>query len=169
MSVLAWGKPTIYVKDLDTEDAKWQKLPDAAQDTVILEPTKGDKTEAKLEGGENEDVKYGRNTYALNAGIRAAKGRKKPFKDEDGIITNNYAVALIPEDADCTGLYIKKSKVSIEDTFGAAEGGQWNYTFDALKPGEGKQLAWGVLAATSTTGGYTLTFKEDGEGEAIVI
>lgn len=163
MSVVSWGKPAIFYKDLDTEDSKWQKLPDAAQDTVTLETTKGDKTEAKLEGGENEDVKYNRNTYALNAGVRAAKGRKKPFEDEDGIITKNYAIALQPEDPTNTGFYIQKAKVSLEDTFTAADGGQWNYAFDALKPENGSQLEWGVVTATQTTGGYTLTFAKDGE------
>lgn len=171
MAVLSWGKPAIYVKDLDALGAKWKKLPDAAQDTVTLETTKGDKTEAKLEGGENEDVKFARNTYALNAGIRAAKDRQKPIPDEDGIVSKNYAVALVPEDKENTGFYIRKSKVSIEDVWSAADGGQWNYTFDALKPEEGKQLEWGVVSATASgsDGEYNLTFKADGSSEAISI
>lgn len=169
MAVLSWGKPAIYVKDLNTEGAKWKKLPDAAQDTVTLETTKGDKTEAKLEGGENEDVKFARNTYALNAGIRAAAGRNKPIADEDGIISNNYAVALCPEDATNTGFYIRKSKVSIEDVWSAADGGQWNYVFDALKPENGKQLEWGVVTATADGNDFALTFKADGAGSAVSI
>lgn len=158
MAILSWGKPDIYVKDLDG-DKVWKKFPVPAKDTTTLETTKGEKTEAKLEGGENEDVRYERNTYALNATIRATKGREKPIEDSDGIVGHNYAVALVPEDPQCEGFYIPKSEVSIEDTWSAADGGQWAYAFDALKPdGETKQVQWGVVAAEKGSGDtYTLT------------
>ena len=75
MAVLGWGKPRILVKDLDATGAAWEELPTPVENSTQLATTKGDKQEAKIEGGENEDVKYGKNTYALTFNIRAAKGR----------------------------------------------------------------------------------------------
>ena len=48
MGKLSWGKPTIYIKDLDTEGAKWTKIPTPVKDSTELTPTKGDKKEAPL-------------------------------------------------------------------------------------------------------------------------
>lgn len=98
MSVLAWGKPRIFVKDLDEASAKWKEVPTPVENSTQLTPTKGDKKEAKVEGGENEDVRYSKNTYALAYQIRIAKGKVMPFEHDDGIIAHNYAVAVQPED-----------------------------------------------------------------------
>lgn len=96
MAVIGWGKPRIFVKDLDASSPKWEELPTPVENSTQLTTTKGDKQEAKIEGGENEDVKYGKNTYALVLNIRAAKGRKRPISDSDGVVTHNYAIALQP-------------------------------------------------------------------------
>lgn len=151
MAVIGWGKPRIFVKDLDTEGASFEELSTPVEDSTSLETTKGDKTEAKVEGGENEDVKYAKNTYALSLTIRAAKGRKKPIADVDGIITHNYEVMLQPEDAEVDGFHIAKSKVSLEDSWSAADGGTWIYTFDALKTEGHKQLEWGKVTGTTAS------------------
>ena len=70
MSNLSWGKPRIFVKDLDAEAAKWKELNTPAQDTTELQSTKGDKMEAPIEGGENEEVKYKDGQYAVVYNIR---------------------------------------------------------------------------------------------------
>ena len=67
---IGWGKCSIIVKDLDVENSKWIKLPTPKEDSTQLQPTKGDKKEATVEGGENEDVKYGKNKYELAYTIR---------------------------------------------------------------------------------------------------
>lgn len=164
MSVLGWGKPRIFVKDLDVTSPVWEELPTPVEDSTSLETTKGDKQEAKIEGGENEDVKYGRNTYALNLNIRAAKGRERPISDEDGVVSHNYAVVVQPEDATNQGFAIEKSSVSVEDTFTAADGGVWAYSFDALKPASGKQVKWGVVTVTES-GGSISKIEIDPEGD----
>lgn len=158
--ILGWGKPKIYIKDLDDESSKWIELPTPAEGTTQLTTTKGDKKEAKVEGGENEDVKYNRNTYALACNIRQAKGRKKPIGEDDGIITHNYQVALQPEDPTTEGFMIDKASVSIEDTWTADEGGAWVYTFDALKPETGKQLKWGLVKVTGSGDSLAIEFTE---------
>lgn len=149
MAVLSWGKPAIYIKK-DGESA-FTKLPDAVEGTVTLATTKGSKTEAKVEGGENEDVRYQKNTYVLNVTIRVAKGRKAPIEDNDGIIDGNFELYLQPEDPACVGFYMPKSTCSVEDSWSSADGGQWAYAFDALKPATGNQVQWGVVTVSEGT------------------
>lgn len=153
MAVIGWGKPRIFVKDLDVESPKWEELSTPVEDSTQLTTTKGDKEEAKIEGGENEDVKYGKNTYALAINIRAAKGRKRPISDNDGVVQHNYALALQPEDPEVQGFCMEKTTVSVEDTFTSADGGVWAYTFDALKHSTDKnQIQWGKIIVTESGG-----------------
>ena len=150
MANIGWGKPRVFVKDADDTGAKWIELPTAVEGTTSLATTKGDKVEAKIEGGENEDVRFNRNTYALTLEIRAAKGRNKPIQENDGIIDHNYEVYLQPEDPEVSGFHIPTARVSVEDTWSAENGGTWIYTFDALRSGDAKQLEWGVVTVTGS-------------------
>lgn len=150
----------MFAKDLDTPGAKWQEFPTPVENSTTLETTKGDKQEAKVEGGENEDVRYSKSTYVLNANIRAAKGRVKPIKDSDGIVDHNYAVAVQPEDPEAIGVYIPKAKPSVEDTWSTEEGGIWNYAFDALKNEDTTQIQMGVITVTGSGDSLEVTFEE---------
>lgn len=152
MSLLGWGKCRLFTKNLDIVGAKWKEWPTPVENSTVLETTKGDKQEAKIEGGENEDVRYSKSTYALNTNIRAAKGRKKPIADSDGIISHNYAVAVQPEDPEAVGIMIDKSKPSVADTFSTEEGAIWEYVFDALKPDSGDQVKLGTITVTESEG-----------------
>lgn len=159
MAVIGWGRPTIVISKLDSsgEPTTWSEVPTPAEDSTSLTTTKGDKTEAKLEGGANEDVKYGRNTYALAYQIRVAKGKEMPFVALDGVVDGEYAVAVQPEDPSVPGIMIKKSVVSAEDTYSTAEGGAIVYTHDALQPNEGSQVEWGVITIQRDSDGKTIT------------
>lgn len=159
MAVIGWGRPTIVISKLDNkgEPTTWSEVPTPAEDSTSLTTTKGDKTEAKLEGGANEDVKYGRNTYALAYQIRVAKGKTMPFVALDGVVDGEYAVAVQPEDPSVPGIMIKKSVVSAEDTYSTAEGGAIVYTHDALQPNEGSQVEWGVITIQRDSDGKTIT------------
>lgn len=169
MAVIGWGKPSIYIKDLDG-DKKWMKLPTPIENTTNLATTRGDKQEAKIEGGENEDVKYGKNTYMLELSIRAAKGRKRPISDTDGVVAHNYAVVVQPEDPLVQGFAMEKTTVSVEDNFTSADGGVWAYAFDALLPASSestdgaKQVQWGVINVAGTDENVTsITLDPEGE------
>ncbi|MBO5957418.1 MAG: hypothetical protein J6Q39_07680 [Bacteroidales bacterium] len=157
MAVIGWGKPRILVSKLDTDGdtTTWTEVPTPSEDSTQLTTTKGDKTEAKLEGGANEDVKYGRNTYALAYTIRIAKGKTQPFEALDGVVDGEYAVAVVPEDPNVPGIMIDKSVVSAEDTFSTAEGGAVTYTHDALQPNTGSQVKWGVISVSESDGTIT--------------
>lgn len=167
MAILSWGKPRQFVKKNGDNTAKYKEFPAAVENSTQLTTTKGSKQEAKIEGGENEGVRYGKNTYALANEIRAIAGRKKPLKDDDGVIEGSYEVIVVPENPAAPALRIKESTASCEDKFTAQDGGSWVYTFDALKPeAGGNQLEWG----TATVGAdgqpsFTPLTPESEDGE----
>jgi hypothetical protein len=161
MAVLSWGKPRIFIQK--EGETKWKELPTPVEDSTQLATTKGDKKEAKVEGGENEDVKFAKNTYALNLNIRQAKGRVKPIVDADGVINDNYKVVLQPEDPTNEGFCLDKTTVSVEDTWTSADGGIWAYAFDALKPESGDQVKWGEVSVTGTADNLEVTFTPSNE------
>ena len=138
MAAISWGKPKIWISKLNTsgEPTTWKEVPTPAEGTTTLNTTKGDKKEAKIEGGENEAVKYNRNTFALEFTIRATKGREKLADDDDGVIDGEYALKLQPEDPTVEGLAIDRGTLSFEPTYTAEDGVQWKYTIDALVPSD---------------------------------
>lgn len=163
---LSWGKCTLFIKDLGTTGAKWKKLATPVEDSTNLTPAQGDKLEAKIEGGENEAVKYKKNTYQLTYNIRKAQGRKQPMANTDGVVKNEYAVLLQPEDPTTDGFYIERSSANVQDQFTTAEGAIWAITHDALSPSSGNTVKWGtVTTATSGSGGETIKTVAFAENE----
>lgn len=158
---IGWGKPRIMIKELGNPNAKWMEVPTPVEDSVQLTPTKGDKKEAKLEGGDNEDVKYGKNNYELLYGIRVADNKTMPIKHDEGYVAAEYSVALQPENPKVPGFIIDRSSVSVEDPFSTSEGGVWTYAHDALKPEKGKKVKWGIISIEENGDGFNVT----GEGE----
>ena len=156
---LQWGKPRIFLKDLGTIGAQWKEMVTPVQDSTNLTPTKGDKQEAPVEGGENEAVKYKKSTYQFLYNIRKAKGRKAPMPSSDGVVDHEYSVMLQPEDPTVNGIYIERTAASIDDSFTAGEGGIWAVTHDALKAENGNTVKHGVVS----TVGNNITFVEDAD------
>ena len=136
MAQLSWGKPLIEFKKCS--EADWRPLPcDPVENSTKLIPTKGEKKEAKVEGGEAEAVRYAKSSYVFEFEVRAAKDRSKPIPDADGVVADEYTFRLTPENAECEGFLIDRSVVSLEETFDTAEGKKWKYTVDVLKPASG--------------------------------
>lgn len=164
MAKIGWGKPSIYIRDLDDAASKWQQIPTPVQNTSNLTPTKGTKQEAKMEGGENEDVRYGSNNYALAYQIRRAKKKAMPIKHIDGIVEHNYGVIVVPEDPTVpSACYIENSAVSVEDAFSAQDGGTDLYTHDAIKPDDGSRMVkWGEITVTKDESGVITSIKGKG-------
>lgn len=163
MAKIAWGKPRIFVKDVDETDAskqKWYELPTPEEDTTQLSAEKGDKLEARIEGGENEDVKYKRSTYSLAFNIRKAKKRQAPFPSLDGVVNNHYAVLLQPEDPAVEGFYIEATTVSVDETFTAADGAKWECIMEAVKAQKGDTVKWGLVTLGGTEQAPTISFTE---------
>lgn len=149
--IVNWGKPKIWVKDLDETNSSWIEVPTPVEDSTELTTTEGDKLEAKIEGGENEDVRVKRSTYELAFDVRKTKGRTAPIASVDGVVEHNYALMLQPEDPACVGFSIEKANVSVLDTYTAADGSSWQYRFQALKPESGAQIKWGVVTENAGT------------------
>ena len=175
MANIGWGKAGIYLCDLDVENSEWIQAPTPVENSINLTPTKGSKQEAKLEGGENEDVRYGANNYALAYQIRRAKNKEMPIKHIDGIVAHNYGVIVVPADDKVpSACYIERSVVSVEDAFSTQEGGTDLYTLDAVKPDDGSRMVkWGQITVTkdNATGKITkiVAKGEDfGEGEKVI-
>ena len=168
MANIAWGKPRIFVKDVDggTEQnpEKWIELPTPVEDSTELSAEKGDKLEARIEGGENEDVKYKRSTYTLAFNIRKAKRRQAPFPSVDGVVDHHFAVLLQPEDPAVEGFYISSTTVSVDETFTAAEGAMWQCQLEALKAAVGDTVKWGIVD-TATAGKISFTEGSSSESQ----
>lgn len=161
---LSWGKPTIKIGKLGANGAAPTTLidiPTPVENSTKLTPTKGAKKEAKIEGGENEAVKYAANTYVFEFEIRAGKGRAKPVEDVDGVISGEYAVKLQPEDSSVEGIIIDRSTMSMEETFDTENGKKWKYTFDVLKPKTGNQVKHEVVNF-SGAGSLKVVISDDG-------
>ena len=153
MSVLSWGKPTIIVKS-EEDGAIYRAQPTPVEDTTNLETTEGETTEAKKEGGEVVDVRNDKSTYALTYDIYAEKGQKKPFADQDGVVLKNYSLYVVPEDENCIGIAMKKSKVSVKNTFTGADGAKYLITHKALANDDGtSQCQFGYLTVTKDESG----------------
>ena len=161
---LSWGKPTIKIGKLadgGKAPSSWIDIPTPVENSTKLTPTKGAKKEAKIEGGENEAVKYAANTYTFEFEIRAGKGRAKPVEDVDGVISGEYAVKLQPEDPTVEGIVIDRSTMSMEETFDTDNGKKWKYTFDVLKPATGNQVKHEVVNF-SGAGSLKVVISDDG-------
>ena len=146
MSVLSWGKPKVeFTKSVNGEvptepTPAWTAFPEIKEDTAKLTTTEGTKKEATEEGGDLVDTRKGKNKYSFELEIFVKKGDKKPIEDEDGVIVDNYAVRLTPEDEECEGFLIENATVSVTESWSSADGKLWKYTFDAKKPKTGKTL-----------------------------
>lgn len=161
---LAWGKCTIKIGKLQEngdEPNSWIDIPTPIEDSTKLTPTKGKKMEAKIEGGANEAVKYGANTYLFEFEIRAGKGRKKPIDDVDGVINGEYAIKVQPEDKTVEGIRIDRSTLSLEETYDTANGVKWKYSADVLKPKTGNQVKQEVINF-NTAGSLRVVISDDG-------
>ena len=139
MAVLNWGAPKIeYIKAKngapDTTGDTWHTFGDIVEGTTALETTAGDKVEAKNEAGEVIDTRQNKSTFSLSFELFKKKGETKPIQDDDGVITQNYAIRLTPEDPTTEGFIFPNASVSLDETYTAADGTHYKYTFNALKP-----------------------------------
>lgn len=144
MSVLSWGKPTVEYCKLENgalpNNPDWTAMPEIATDTTKLNPEQGEKKEAIGEGGEVVDVKRSKNKYSLELEVFVKKGDSKPIEDDDGVIMDEYAVRLTPEDETTEGFILERTTASCQETWTSADGKRWKYLFDGLKPKTGRIL-----------------------------
>lgn len=159
--ILSWGKPGLYIRPFGDNGA-YTLIPTPVENSSILNTEKGEKKEAPLEGGAMEDVRYLKNKYSFEFEIRVTTAKTMPFTANDGVVSGEYELVLVPEDNTATGFKMDKAHVSTEDTWSAEDGGKVKYTLDALEPSTGDQVKWGTSTVTSgtETGTYEIVFTE---------
>lgn len=150
MSKITWGKPKIFITKLGpaethpSNSAVWTDISNSykvKEGSTQLSTTAGDKTEAKEEGGAVVDTKHGKATYSLSFDIyHYGADFEKPIPDNDGVILDNYAIRIVPEDSTLPGFIFENASVSSSDNFTAADGTTTTYTFDALVPTTGTMM-----------------------------
>ena len=155
MKTIGWGKPGIYIRK--TTEQYFTKVPNPAENTTQLETTKGDRMEAKDEGGELAAVKHKKSTYVLRYGIRDAAETQQPIAHVDGIVEDEYAVVVVPENAKAPGIYIEFSEVSVDDSFASEEGGIITYEHAVLAATSGKSVKHGTMTVTESSGNISIS------------
>lgn len=143
MAVLSWGKPKVEFANTDTAtglgpsgDTGWTAFGEIKEDSASLDVTEGELIEATEEGGGVVDARRKANKYVFVLELFVKKGDTRPIPDKNGIIADNYAVRLTPEDSACEGFLLDKTNVTVSERWTAAEGKILRYTFDAIKPGK---------------------------------
>lgn len=146
---LAWGEQKHWLIPLvdgepSSDKEKIITLYPIVDGTMQLNPTKGDKKEAIVEGGDVEAVRYSKNKnqvqFEMRKGLDNGENRKELLEHNDGIVPGEYQYLCQPENPKVEGLKIDRCIVSIEDTYNAADGARWRFTLDALKPKFGNQV-----------------------------
>lgn len=140
--ILTWGKPTLEIcklvdGEIPSSEPEWTKLDNPVEDSTQLNTEEGDTVEANGEGGELVDAYIKASVYSLVFQLFKKKGEEKPITDTDGVILEEYAIRLTPEDETLEGFMLPRCRVSVVDTYTSADGERWQYTFRALKPKTG--------------------------------
>lgn len=140
MSKLSWGKCNLQhtTSNNGTPGTDWKDWPTPKEDTTKVTPTAGTKKEATEEGGDLVDVLYGKTKYVLEFEMFVKKGETRPIEDNDGIIEGEHAFRIIPQDPTCEGIQIDCARGTVAESYSTADGKMLKYTFDCLKPAEGK-------------------------------
>jgi hypothetical protein len=142
---ISWGKPTIWVRKI-ADGEEWKKFATPVEDSTQINPTKGDKLEAPIEGGGNEAVKYKKNTNEVVFDVRQVPERTDPITEVDGVTEGEYELKIIPENELALAAHVKRSACSVEPKYTSADGFIKSYTFDVLQPEEGAQIDYGVAS-----------------------
>ena len=142
MAVLSWGKPKVEFAKTDASTglgpatSGWTAFGEIKEDSASLDVTEGELIEATEEGGGVVDARRKANKYVFVLELFVKKGDTRPITDTNGIIADNYAERLTPEDPECVGFLLAKTNVTVSERWTAAEGKILRYTFDAIKPGK---------------------------------
>jgi hypothetical protein len=142
MAILNWGNEKLEVGRLGALGfpISWITFPEIAQGTSQLTTEEGNVTEALDEGGNIIDTRTEASKYTFECTVFVKKGDKKPIEDFNGVITDNYALRLIPEDPSGYCWIMDKCSVSCVETWSSADGSRWTYKFKGLKPPAGRIL-----------------------------
>lgn len=140
---ITWGKPLVefgLTGDDDAAPSSFKKMPTAEENTVLLTTVKGNVNELFGEGHELVARKSQKSYKQLAMSIFIPSGTEDPIPEEDGVIKDEYAVRLTPEDDRLEGFIMRKCSVEVEEEWSSAKGKMLKYIFSSLKPKTGKMI-----------------------------
>lgn len=156
MSVVNYGLKmfefTISVNGAPAEGVEWKVMPEIRQNTATLNTEDGEKTEYIDERGNVIDTRNLKSKFTLEITLFIKKGDDYPIPHEDGIVKNNYAIRLTPEDPSNNGILMENCSVAVSETWTSADGGSLKYTFTGLKPKSGNILKRYIAEPAEETG-----------------
>lgn len=170
--ILPVGKPTIRISKLDADGNKapWEVIDIPVDGTTTMDTEAGEKTEYLEEGGGVVDSYQKQSKYTLTFTLYAKKGVQKPIPDINGVIVDNYAISLSPEDPECHGFIMHKCSVSCRQTYSSADGVRWEYTFSGLVSEETEEILDEYIAANHfdlSANFLSFTAAEDTTGQTV--
>ncbi|MCL1937592.1 MAG: hypothetical protein FWF52_04250 [Candidatus Azobacteroides sp.] len=136
--ILKWGKMILEIAlNINGVIGVFKAVMTPVQGSFALTVEEGDKLEAFIEGGERIAMRRDKNKYSFSFEMFITNDMPKPIPDVDGIIADEYAIRVIPENKKLEGFLMERASVSVTETFTSAEGHKVKYTFDALQPETG--------------------------------
>lgn len=142
-NLITWGKPKVEFGKTGVADAapaSFTSMPVIEENTALLTTVKGAKNELWGEGHELVAAKQQKSYKQFAMSVFIPSGTPKPIPDVDGVITDEYAVRLTPEDATLEGFIMRKCSVEVEEEWSSAKGKMMKYIFSSIKPATGDML-----------------------------
>ena len=158
--ILSWGECDVYVKK--TGETTYKKDPKPVDQSTTVEPSEGEKMEAKVEGGKLEAAQQLANSYLAKYQLRVAESKNSNITHTNGVVEEEYSLAIVPKNKAAMGIIIDRASVNVLDnTFNSKEGIVDEYRFTVLEPTDGTEMVKrDVLTVTGDDAtGYTITKK----------
>lgn len=158
--VLSWGECDAYVKKAG--ETTYKKEPKPVDQSTTVEPSEGEKLEAKTEGGKLEAAMQLANSYLAKYQLRVAESKNSNITHVNGVVDGDFSLAIVPKNKAAIGIIIDRASVNVLDnTFNSKEGIVDEYRFTVLEPTDGTEMVKrGVLTVTGDdSSGYTITKK----------
>lgn len=151
MALLSWGKCKVeYTTSTDGEPGStWTEIDTPKENTTKITPTAGEETIAKEEGGDIVDSRNAKTTYVLEFDLFVKKGKDRPFSDDDGIISGEFAFRITPEDKTCKGSQIDRCTLRVEESYTTADGTLLHYVARCMRPASGKTVKEYIAAVSA--------------------
>jgi hypothetical protein len=165
---LKWGKMKVEIAPIASTGTigTYAEVFTPVQGSFALNVEEGDKLEAFIEGGERIAVRSSANKYSFEFQVYITDALPKPIADVDGVITDEYAIRVVPENSSLTGFLMERAAVSVTETFTSGEGHRATYAFEALKPETGAMLK-PYLPLEVTPKALSFTSAADNTGKTI--
>lgn len=139
--------------------ATWTQITEPREGTAKLTTNEGADLEAKIEGGEILDSLPGKGSYTFEWEVFVKKGAAAPFNDNDGVVSGEWALRVIPvEDTTCPSIQIDCCVIKASQDYTVNDAWRIKYTAKALKPASGntvKRIGMGAATPTATAVGAT--------------